>query len=69
MTNTISTINSAKPSALKSLESELFAFLNRKYVQSQDERQRSMDLQYMTAETHDLAREIAKYMFNRDVSL
>jgi hypothetical protein len=40
--------------------SGVFQFLSRKYVQRADERQRSMGLQYMEAETHDLAAEIAR---------
>lgn len=39
-------------------EQEVFAFLNRKYVQRADERQKEMGLQYTAAETHDLAKEI-----------
>lgn len=39
-------------------EQEVFAFLNRKYVQRADERQKKMGLQYTEAETHDLAEEI-----------
>lgn len=39
-------------------EQEVFAFLNRKYVQRADERQKEMGLQYTEAETHDLAKEI-----------
>ena len=41
------------------LYEQLFSFLNRKYVQRADDRQRAMGLQYMEAETHDLARELA----------
>lgn len=37
-----------------------FAALCRKYVQSADARHREMGLQYMEAETHDLAKEIVK---------
>lgn len=39
-------------------EQEVFAFLNRKYVQRADARQKEMGLQYTEAETHDLAKEI-----------
>jgi hypothetical protein len=42
-------------------EDELFAFLCRKYVQRADGRQKKMGLQYTEAETHDLAREIARF--------
>lgn len=42
------------------LEQVLFLFLERKYVQRADARQREMGLQYMEAETHDLAKELAK---------
>ena len=44
------------------LEEMLFQFLNRKYTQSSDDRQKEMGLQYMTAETHDLATEIAQFI-------
>jgi hypothetical protein len=44
------------------LEAELFVFFNRKYVQSSNERQRAMHLQYMEAETHDLAKEVARFI-------
>lgn len=47
------------------LERELFDFLNTKYVQSQDARQRQMGLQYMGAETHDLAKEIVRWLKRR----
>lgn len=39
-----------------------FDYLRRKYVQCSDKRQKEMNLQYMTAETHDLAREIVNYI-------
>lgn len=42
------------------IEAEVLAFLRRKYVQRADARQKSMGLQYTTAETHDLAEEIAR---------
>ena len=41
---------------------EIFDFLNRKYVQRADGRQKEMGLQYMTAETHDLAKEIGRWV-------
>lgn len=44
------------------LEAALFAFLTRKYVQRQDGRQRAIGLVYMEAETHNLARELARFM-------
>lgn len=43
-------------------EEHVFAWLNRKYTQRADERQKAMGLQYTTAETHDLAREIVNYI-------
>lgn len=39
-------------------EQDVLAFLNRKYIQRADERQKQMGLQYTEAETHDLAKEI-----------
>lgn len=44
------------------LAEDLFIFLSRKYVQTSDSRQRTMGLQYTTAETHDLAKEIANFV-------
>lgn len=44
------------------LEAAVFDFLSRKYMQREDARQRSMGLVYMTAETHDLARELARFI-------
>lgn len=41
-------------------EGEVFAWLCLKYVQRSDERQAELGLQYTQAETHDLAREIAR---------
>lgn len=41
------------------LVEQVFARLCAKYVQRQDDRQKSMGLQYTTAETHDLAEFIA----------
>jgi hypothetical protein len=38
-----------------------FALLNAKYVQRADARQQSMGLQYTEAETHDLARLMARF--------
>ncbi len=45
-----------------SYDEMILNFLNRKYVQRSDERQKAMGLQYTTAETHDLAREINSYI-------
>jgi hypothetical protein len=44
------------------LEAKLFEFLCRTYVQHSDNRQRALGLQYTTAETRDLAREIARFV-------
>jgi hypothetical protein len=52
---------------VEDLEELLFAFLVRKYVQRADARQKSMGLQYIEAETHDLAREIAKFIHDLEV--
>jgi len=49
----------------RSLEDELFEFLDRKYVQSQEPRHKRMGLQYMGAETHDLAKEIVRFLRRR----
>lgn len=43
-------------------EEQIFAWLNRKYVQRADERQRSMNLQYMEAETHDLSASLHRWL-------
>lgn len=43
----------------------IFEFLEQKYIQRADARQKEMGLQYMTAETHDLSRELAKFMTTR----
>ncbi len=45
-------------------ENRAFLFLLRKYVQSADDRQRAMGLQYTTAETHDLAKEITNFIYS-----
>lgn len=45
-----------------SLEEQIFAFFEAKYVQQQDDRQQEMGLQYTTAETHDLAKETAAFI-------
>jgi hypothetical protein len=44
------------------LEPLLFDFLRRKYVQRQDARHKEMNLQYTTAETHDLAAELSRFI-------
>lgn len=46
----------------KQLADLLFQHLSRRYVQRQDDRQRQMGLQYTTAETHDLADTIARFV-------
>ncbi|ASE40948.1 DUF551 domain-containing protein [Brevundimonas vesicularis] len=43
-------------------EEQIFAWLNRKYVQRAEERQRSMNLQYMEAETHDLSASLHRWL-------
>ena len=43
----------------EALVTAIFDHLKRKYTQSADKRHRAMGLQYMMAETHDLAREMA----------
>jgi hypothetical protein len=44
------------------LETALFDFLNGRWIQ---EPHPEMDLQYMEAETHDLARELARFVIER----
>lgn len=44
-------------------EADIFAFLCRKYVQRADERQMGLGLQYMSAETHDLATALAEFFW------
>lgn len=51
-----------------SREEQIFAFLCRKYVQRADSRHREMGLQYMEAETHDLARALDTLSDNLDES-
>ncbi len=60
-----SKVRTAKYAAI---EADLFAFLQRKYSQSQDERQKAMDLTYTTAETHDLASEVARFLEQREAA-
>ena len=52
--------NAQEPFFEKILENQIFEWLLRKYVQRADTRQRSLGLVYMEAETHDLAKEIAR---------
>jgi hypothetical protein len=51
------------------LEMEVFSFLVRKYIQQADMRQKAMGLQYTTAETHDLAKEIARFILRREAMI
>lgn len=48
------------------LEDQIFAYLTRIYVQQADDRQKRMGLQYTTAETHDLAKTMARYIESRE---
>lgn len=43
-------------------ESQILSFLRRKYVTSADDRQKALGLEYLTAETTDLARGLAAYL-------
>jgi hypothetical protein len=52
----------AKPRSLSPLAEDVFDFLCERYVQRADERQKIMGLQYTTAETHDLAEQLAKFI-------
>ena len=45
----------------------IFDFLSEKYVQRSDARQRALGLQYMDAETHDLAEELARWLTAMEV--
>lgn len=47
------------------MKTTLFNFLCRKYTQSADKRQQEMGLQYMTAETHDLSKQLATFFKNQ----
>jgi len=53
-----------QPEASTLDEQTIFNFLQRKYVQRADDRQKTMGLVYMEVETHDLARELEK-MFSQ----
>ena len=46
-------------------ERVIFGWLTRRYVQHADERQKAMGLVYMTAETHDLAYQLARLLATR----
>lgn len=52
----------SKELADQKLYLQLLGFLQAKYVQRADSRQREMGLQYMEAETHDLARTIVDFL-------
>lgn len=47
------------------LEQDLLNFLSHKYVARSDERQRQMGLGYITAEVHDLAKEVTNFLGSR----
>lgn len=49
------------------LEILLFHFYERKYIQRSDARQQMMGLQYTEAETHDLAKETARFILTLDL--
>lgn len=61
--------STAGTSVTTDLELDLFNFLCRKYVQRADARQKAMGLQYTEAETHDLAREIARFIGGLSTSM
>jgi hypothetical protein len=48
-----------------SLEDDIFGILTRIYVQQADNRHKAKGLQYMTAETHDLAETMARFFESR----
>lgn len=48
---------------------ELFKFLSDTYVQRADDRQKAMNLVYTEAETHDLARQLVKFINSRPKTL
>lgn len=48
------------------LLTEVKTWLRRKYVTRADARQREMGLSYVTAETKDLAKEIARFIKERE---
>lgn len=47
---------------LDEITGKLFNFINKTYTQEQDARQKMLGLQYTTAETHDLAATISKFL-------
>lgn len=47
---------------LANLKEALFDFLCKKYIQRCDMRQKEMGLLYTTAETHDLAKELERFL-------
>lgn len=47
----------------------IFDWLQRKYVQRQDDRQKALGLVYMEAETHDLAEEIERQVAPLDTEI
>jgi len=51
---------------MPTLEEEVFQLLTRVYVQRADQRQKAMGLQYTLAETHDLAKTVAKFIEARN---
>ena len=57
-----------KTSIAADLEALLFNFYCRKYVQRSDNRQKNMGLQYTEAETHDLAKETAKFILRLELN-
>ena len=61
----VSALRASIPSAREKI---IFESLTRCYVQTQDDRQQSMDLQYMGAETHDLASFIDRLIDDLDES-
>jgi len=54
--------------ALADLETKLFEFLVVKYVQRADARQLALGLQYTEAETHDLAKTLARFLADQWLS-
>lgn len=51
-----------EPCLTVAVERAVFDFLCRKYVQRADDRQREMGLTYTVAETHDLAKELTRFL-------
>ena len=48
------------------LEREVELWLRRKYITRSDARQKAMGLDYVEAETRDLAREISRFILERE---